>query len=522
MEIENVVSNFNAAPFLFIGSGISRRYLNSPNWEQLLRTFARKVNDDDFKYTSYLNKAESMVDSEDLYPKIAQLIQTDFESKWFDDPSIRTLDENYLQMVKNGLSPFKAEIAMYIKNNSSPNNEYLNEINDFIKITIKSIAGIITTNYDTFLEEKCDGYTTYVGQDELIFSTIQGIAEIYKIHGSITDPDSIIINERDYKKFNDKSAYLASKLMTIFMEHPIIFLGYSISDSNIIKILESILECLTEDKINSLEDRFIFIEYDTNVKDIEITPYTMMISGKSVVMKKVKLSNFSLLYNALLEYKNTLPAKILRIYKEELYNFTLTNESAKNIRVFSIDDTRVDGDELVVALGKMSDFGLKGLRGLTGSEWYRHIIFDDLEFTADELLTYAFPSIKKQYSCLPLNKLLVHSSGSYPEASQLAKEYEFEKIISSSLKKGRKNLKYSSINEICESEFSSLERATRLIACLNQKNIDISDLEIVLKKIFENNKDILDSGSPALKTNIRRLIRIYDYLKWGKIKEPSN
>lgn len=95
------------------------------------------------------------------------------------------------------------------------------------------------------MEDHCDGYKTYAGQNELIFSAIQGIAEIYKIHGSIENPETIVINEEDYDEFQNKAAYLTSKLLTIFMEYPIVFLGYSISDANILRILHEIVNCLT-------------------------------------------------------------------------------------------------------------------------------------------------------------------------------------------------------------------------------------------------------------------------------------
>ena len=47
-----------------------------------------------------------------------------------------------------------------------------------------------------------EGYKTFVGQDELVFSQLQGIAEIYKIHGSVQNPESIVINKADYQKFS--------------------------------------------------------------------------------------------------------------------------------------------------------------------------------------------------------------------------------------------------------------------------------------------------------------------------------
>mgnify|MGYP000573862705 CR=1 FL=1 len=41
--------------------------------------------------------------------------------------------------------------------------------------------------------------------------------------------------------------------MTIFMEYPIIFIGYSISDSDIQAILSDVVECLPLDKIETLQ-----------------------------------------------------------------------------------------------------------------------------------------------------------------------------------------------------------------------------------------------------------------------------
>ena len=57
---------------------------------------------------------------------------------------------------------------------------------------------------------------------------------------------------------------------------------------------------------------------------------------------------------------------------------------------------------------------------------------------------------------------------------------------------------------------------------LTEDQIDVGELEAVLRELFSKNKNILQEETPAVKTNIRRLIMIYDYLKWGKKKEPSD
>jgi len=50
-----------------------------------------------------------------------------------------------------------------------------------------------------FFEKYLSEYKSYIGQQSLLFSRLQGIAEVYKIHGSVSDPSSVVINENDYK-----------------------------------------------------------------------------------------------------------------------------------------------------------------------------------------------------------------------------------------------------------------------------------------------------------------------------------
>ena len=518
MNIQDLVEKFNTTPFLFLGSGMTRRYYDLPDWKGLLDYFAREIKNDDFTYSAYENRALKMETPVGLLPKVAELIQTDYDEKWFNDTTIRTVDEDSMERIKNGLSPFKAEIASYIKRNCRMVEKYKIEIEMLSKLSEKNIAGVITTNYDTFIEDNFVGYTKFVGQKQLIFSAIQGIAEIFKIHGSVEQPESLIINERDYLDFDKKSSYLAAKLMTIFMEYPIIFMGYSISDANIQKIIKSIIECLDTEQIKLLEDRFIFVEYQPGKVGIEVSPYIIMVDDKPLSMKRIVVEDFKLIYKALEGKKSKLPVRILRKFKQELYNFTVTNMPTANIRVASIEDDRVQDEELVMAIGRYSDYGLRGLHGLKADEWYRNIVIEDIEFSADDLLQFAFEDLIKQNSGrLPVNKYLSEATGDYPACIELAKKQDFNNIISATIKKNRNRLgTYKSVRQIWENEKLSLDKATNLIAHLPEENIDVSELEAILKEIFEDNVNVLQNSKPAIRTNVRRLIMIYDYLKWGK------
>ena len=518
MTIDEIISRFSTTPFLFVGSGLTRRYLNLPDWKGLLRHFAERIRNDEFAYSSYENLAKGMECKAGVMPKVAELIQKDYDQKWFADATIRTVEGEALNLIHNGMSPFKVELANYLKTVAVPNETYQIEIKKLSEISEKSIAGVITTNYDTFLEDYFHGFCKYVGQSELIFSPIQGVAEIYKIHGSVEVPDSIVINEEDYVSFQEKSAYLAAKLMTIFMEYPIVFVGYSIGDSNIQSIIKSIVNCLDKEQVKKLEDRFVFIEYKEGMVGAEATPYTIMIDDKPLTMRKIVISDFMLLYNALEGKKAKLPVRILRRFKQELYEYTITNSPTDNIRVASIEDDRVADDELVLSIGRASEFGLKGLSGLESNELYRDVVIGDLLYSADELLEYALPKLLQQNSGkLPVNKYLRNATKEFPEYQKLVKDQDFNSLISNTIKNNRKALgAYVSVRQIWENESNNLEKATRLIAYLSEEQIDIVELENLLVGLFEEDVNVLQNVSQSERTNIKRLIRIYDYLKWGK------
>lgn len=173
---------------------------------------------------------------------------------------------------------------------------------------------------------------------------------------------------------------------------------------------------------------------------------------------------------------------------------------------------------MVLAIGKASEFGLKGLSGLDGNEWYRNIILDDLEFSADELLEYAFPKLNRQNSGkLPLNKYLSAATKDFQSYKEIAQEQNFDAIISKTIKNNRKCLgTYQSVEQIWYQEKKKQSRALRLISHLREEQINVDELERVLKELFENDAEVLKKVAANERSDIRRLIRIYDYLKWGK------
>lgn len=104
---------------------------------------------------------------------------------------------------------------------------------------------IITTNYDRMIEMIFPDHEPIIGQ-QILRGQQFSVGEIFKIHGSIEQYNSIVFTQTDYDNFAKKKKFLSAKLLTFFNEHPVLFIGYSASDPNIRSILSDIDEALPE------------------------------------------------------------------------------------------------------------------------------------------------------------------------------------------------------------------------------------------------------------------------------------
>lgn len=519
MNLEELVPGFPTTPFLFVGSGLARRYYNLPDWESLLKEFIRRLNADEFAFENYLEQARVLESSRfqnmEILAIVAELLEVDFNRRWFSDPSFRCLRSEFMPFIKEQHSPLKVEIAQYLLDHSNLVDSYLPEIGLLQQVAGKSLSGIVTTNYDLFLEKTMDKYKVFIGQEELVFSAIQGLAEIYKIHGSIDDPSSLVLTASDYKKFEVNCPYLAAKLMTIFMEYPIIFIGYSISDPNILMILESIVKCLSDENLSRLQHRFVYLEWNPDTKITEVQPSSMTILGKTILLTKVVTNDFSHVFVELLKKKSALPVKVMRMFREEFYTYTLTGKPTALMRVAGIDDARLEDDDIVLAIGKASMLGLRGLRGLTPEEWYRNIVIGDLlnEFSADDILTNAYPGLMQKNNALPVWRLLQSASQEFPECVRKAPK-SFDDVICSSIRRARNSryIEHRSISGILQD--CDLGKAMASIAYLRKEEIALNDLGAFLATHLED-ATFYSSLNSNGRSNFNRLIRMYDVLKYG-------
>ena len=301
------IVNSKKMPVLFIGSGMSRRYLyNFPDWEGLLRLSFKEVNPDPYYYGQYVEKfnRENLSDFEKNI-RLATIIENDFNTAFYSRKiRIKIGNAKNPKWVEQGISPYKMFLVNFFKKLNINRDPILQEEIQKFSLLKNKIAAIITTNYDCFLENEVfkNDYEVFCHQNELFSSNSYNIAEIYKIHGSVMDAKSIVITEKDYFDFNQSRKLIIAKMLTLFAESPIIFMGYSFTDENIQRIIEDFLSCLTTKELKNISNHFVFISYKKGEKRLIEKKRTLFTANKvEIPITEIETDNYSIIY-----YKNFL------------------------------------------------------------------------------------------------------------------------------------------------------------------------------------------------------------------------
>lgn len=117
--------------------------------------------------------------------------------------------------------------------------------------SIPHFKTIITTNYDKLLEE------SYHDRGQLIFSENQipfidkSKVQIFKIHGDLSDPKTIIISQSDYNNFfkeNTERNLFWSVIKERLTTKNVLFLGYNLEDPNVSVVFDKITDTFQENK----------------------------------------------------------------------------------------------------------------------------------------------------------------------------------------------------------------------------------------------------------------------------------
>lgn len=352
------IINDNSYPIVFIGSGISKRYLkNFPTWEELLKNYWEQIGETTNFY-AHLRTIKSemkfnLTDEEKNFyvnTKVASYINEKYDDLFYKEEIILpdlSIDNAY----KDKISPFKYHLASKFKN-----YEFIDgmeeELESYKKFLSKARV-IVTTNYDLLTENLLKEIgikpNIYIGQKGFFDKTLDW-CELYKIHGDVNSPNSIIINDDDYKNYDSNSILISAKILSTLIESPIIFLGYSLTDRNVRKLLTDFSSQLPKEDIRKSSNRILLVEYLEGEE--ELVEQMSRDEILDIGYIHISTNNFKKMYDEVCKINEGLtPYEVLR-YERSIKKIVLAAGTKGALDTVLVSPSQLDELEEEIASGK--------------------------------------------------------------------------------------------------------------------------------------------------------------------------
>ncbi len=496
MKVREFISGYRNHPVLFLGTGVSLRYLeNSYTWDGLLRHVSLELKGNSEYYLDV--KASCEEEGRYDYLQMASKIENDFNQALLTDRNgkFKETNDSFYEGMERGVnqSRFKIYISKLL-GSLEIRKSMEDEISELKKIR-KNIASIITTNYDQFVEETFE-FQPLIGNDILLSNPY---GAVYKIHGCVSNPSKIIITEDDYKKFDSKYELIRAQLLSIFIHNPIVFIGYGIGDENIKSLLKTIFTYVepNSDDANKIRNNFLLVEHEKDSKSHDITEHDIDLEGFSTIrINKIKTDDFKEVYSAISDLE--LPISAMDIRKVQ--NVVKEIYAGGSIKVNVTEDLdSLNNSDMIIAIGssKTIQYHYQTSAEIMGN------YFKIIDESNSQILTL-------------INKYTIQSSQYFPvfafssiysgiDKIKIMKERQKAKVESAleSLSASCQT-KHRTISEIMDDEsITDSNKHNAILWATYKGNLNLGDVEVYLRS-FSNKSD----------TPYRRILCAYDIKKY--------
>lgn len=505
MNISDFIGKYKNHPILFIGTGLSKRYLkNSYSWEEILRHSVVELKGDERFYLDkkYSCKTSDGFDLAAVASEISNAFDSDLSSDKLENngalhQKFSWLNDKFYEEMKTGSGSSRFKIFLSnLLGGLDYREGFSSELSE-LKRAKKNIGSIITTNYDRLVED-IFSFKPLIGND-IILSNPYGSA--YKIHGCVSSPSKIIITSEDYSEFNEKHELIKAQLLSLFIHNPIIFLGYGINDVNIKGILRTIFSCIDYRSPLALKVRenFLLVEYSGESDNTEISEHDIDLEGYSTIrINKIKTNNFLEIYKSISCL--SLPVSAMDIRKVQ--NVVKYIQEGGSIKVRIVDDLEsVENCEKILAIGssKVIKYEYQDAKE-TIKNYFRIIdeknssiisLIDKFRITSREYFPiFGFGSIGERID--RHNTLVVQ-------------QIEKLKFLVSGIRGSVRNIFHDSIDDIyADHMVSSSNKVNCIILNSVRGNISVDCLESYLRGI----EDVFD-------TDYKKMLCTFDFLKYS-------
>lgn len=190
---------------IFIGAGVSRNS-KVPTWGQLVRYFAKEL------------------------PYLCCQTKSCKHAHCHEDGSCpyRFCTDEYIKIPQYYYDSYGKKAYQKIISNVF-NQAYQPNILDDLIVSLKP-CHLITTNYDHLL----DGYDYQViKNDSDLLTATHSEHYLIKMHGDLSDLDSLILKEDDYLQYSQTHPLTELYIKSLLIDHSFLFVGYSLNDYNL-------------------------------------------------------------------------------------------------------------------------------------------------------------------------------------------------------------------------------------------------------------------------------------------------
>ncbi|QJC53547.1 hypothetical protein HGI30_19745 [Paenibacillus albicereus] len=525
MNILDKLLQKNEYPIVFIGSGIPKRFLiNFPNWPQLLEelwlesgltNFYGELNN---LHTEIKREFPDYNDREvehAAYIRTGSLLETEYNRR-FNEGLITIKNFSQRDAFLNKLSPLKKAISERF-NNYSLCNEKSEEYEYFIKMLMKTQI-ILTTNYDSFIEDSYNSsgineITKFIGQRGF-FQESFNFAELYKVHGCIYSPEEIILTKSDYERFEKNSVLITAKIVSIMLTSPIIFLGYSLTDVNMRKIIRDFINSLGDSEIAMLEERLILIEWKEGEQ--ELIEEIMYDRDLGCNLKLIKTDNYKMVFDAISKIDQGVAPSEVRKYQHVIKKLIVDSGKKGCLHTLLIApnqleeiEKRIGDGKLIVAIGDATYiFQMPDLLGYINNYFFEpELIHTDiaLRFIASQISSSRIPFLK-YVKDVDIDKTNLHQFDKDKLKQRISNYTNLEdctKSINASYK-----IRLDSLSDIRQQNFNK-EKEFEVVSYSAQR-ISLSELEDYVREHLDYYQE---KKARSLPTAFRRLLMVMDMIK---------
>ena len=298
---------------VFVGAGVSKNS-GLPDWKELIKDYAEYRGIKKFTSKEYLTIPEEVFERYGSL-KYYEIAEKRFSGKYFPNSIHRILKK-------------------------------------------MDLTYIITTNYDTLIEDKIKNLQIVSKDEDLPYTNSNRM--LIKMHGDFENKN-IVLKKSDYDNYEKNFQLISTLVKGLFTTNTVLFIGYSYSDTNVQQIMNWIKEILKE------KTRKAFLVEFTNEDNKEEE------NGEQINKISLKLlndNNDEVLYESKKERFNNNYEKTLTKFLSNIYN---EKEKVKQEKIF----------EIYINLNYLTEHNWKKLNKYSEiriDEDWKRILYTRLEF----------------------------------------------------------------------------------------------------------------------------------------------